>query len=228
MAKDSFDKAGPKEVKEHQAEAVTLICVAGAIGAGKTTLALKLGEALGASVLEEEVSGNELLGAFYKDPAQYALPVQSKFLMSRFCQLRTDSFPKEGTVVTDYIFDKDPLFAKLNLKGKDLEIYRGLWETVKDRVYEPRVVIYLWAQPDLLLERIRRRDRSFERGIELEYLKRLTEGYEKLFSDYNRCPVLRISSATEPSRNEQSWEELLRKLVATVPQLSGRIDGNCS
>ncbi len=228
MAKDPFTNTGLEEVKEHQADAATLICVAGAIGAGKTTLAFKLGKALGAQLLEEEVSGNELLEAFYRDPAQYALPVQSKFLLSRFCQLRTDSWPREGTVVTDYIFDKDPLFAELNLTGKDLEIYRGLWESLKDRVRQPRVVIYLWAQPDLLLERIRQRDRSFERGMELEYLQRLANGYEKMFSGYDRCPVIRIDSDTEPARNQQSWKELLSQLVATVPQLSGRIDGNCS
>lgn len=207
-------------MKESGADGAVLICVAGAVGAGKTTLALKLGEVLGAKVVEEEVSGNELLEDFYRDPAQYALPVQSKFLMSRFCQLRADCWEKEGTVVTDYIFDKDRLFAELNLEGKELEIYRGLWETVKDRVREPQVVIYLQAEPELLLERIRQRGRSFERGMELEYLQRLAKGYEKMFSDYDRCPVVHISSATEPARNEQSWRELIEELVLVVPGLA--------
>ena len=209
-------------MKENGADGAILICVAGAVGAGKTTLARKLGKALGAKVLEEEVSGNELLEAFYRDPAQYALPVQGKFLLSRFCQLRTDCWEKEGTVVTDYIFDKDRLFAELNLKGKELATYRGLWQTLKDRVRRPRVVIYLQAEPELLLERIRQRDRSFERGMELEYLARLTKGYEKLFSGYDCCPVIRIGSVTEPARNEQSWRELSEELISAVPELSGK------
>ncbi len=210
-------------MKEHQAGAATLICVAGAVGAGKTTLARKLGKALGAKVLEEEVSGNELLEAFYRDPAQYALPVQGKFLLSRFCQLRTDCWEKEGIVVTDYIFDKDRLFAELNLKGKELEIYRGLWEAVKDRVRRPGVVIYLQAQPQLLLERVRQRNRSFERGIELAYLQQLTKGYEKLFSGYDHCPVIRIGSVTEPARNQQSWRQMAEELIRVAPQLSGKL-----
>ena len=210
-------------MKEHQADAATLICVAGAVGAGKTTLARKLGDALGAKVLEEEVSGNELLEAFYRDPAQYALPVQGKFLLSRFCQLRTDCWEKEGIVVTDYIFDKDRLFAELNLAGKELEIYRGLWEAVKDRVRRPEVVIYLRAEPGLLLERIRQRGRSFERGMELEYLEQLVKGYEKMFSDYERCPVVRIGSATEPARNEQSWGQMSEELVSVLPELAGKL-----
>ncbi len=200
-----------------------MICVTGVVGAGKTTLARKLGKVLGAKVLEEEVSGNELLEAFYRDPVQYALPVQGKFLLSRFCQLRTDCWEKEGTVVTDYIFDKDRLFAELNLQGKELEVYRGLWESVKDRVRRPGVVIYLRAQPQLLLERIRQRDRSFERGMELEYLERLAEGYERMFSNYDHCPVIRIGSATEPARNEQSWRQLIEELISVRPELAGKL-----
>ena len=210
-------------MKENGADGAILICVSGAVGAGKTTLARKLGAALGAKVLEEEVSGNELLEAFYRDPLRYALPVQGKFLLSRFCQLRADCWEKEGTVVTDYIFDKDRLFAELNLKGKELEVHRGLWETLKDRVCEPQVVIYLRAQPELLLERIRQRDRSFERGMELAYLRRLAKGYEKMFSGYKHCPVIRVNSTTEPARNEQSWRQCSEGLISAVPGLAGKL-----
>jgi deoxyadenosine/deoxycytidine kinase len=215
-------------VKEQQREAATLICVAGAIGAGKTTLARKLGRALGARVLEEEVSGNELLEDFYQDPAQYALPVQAKFLLSRFSQLRADRWSKEGTVVADYFFNKDTVFAQINLKNPEFQSHQGLWRMMKDRVREPSAIIYLQADPKLLLERIHQRHRPFEQGITLEYLDRLAAGYEKMLANYDQCPVIGISSVTEPARNEQSWQKLLKQLVATVPQLSGRIDGNCS
>ena len=208
-------------MKEHQREAATLICVAGAIGAGKTTLARKLGRALGARVLEEEVSGNELLEDFYQDPAQYALPVQAKFLLSRFSQLRADRWSKEGTVVADYFFNKDTVFAQLNLKNPEFQSHQGLWRMLKDQVREPSAIVYLRAEPQPLLERIHQRHRPFEQGITLEYLERLVAGYEKMLADYDHCPVLRISSATEPARNEQSWQELMEELVSVVPELDG-------
>ena len=205
-----------------------LICVTGVVGAGKTTLAGRLGQALAATVLEEEVSGNELLEDFYHDPEQYALPVQAKFLLSRFGQLRADRWYKEGIVVTDYLFDKDTVFAQLNLKNPEFYSHQGLWRMLKDRVRQPNVIVYLQARPELLLERIHQRHRPFEQGITVEYLERLTAGYEKMLADYEHCPIIRMPSASEPARNQQSWKELLRQLVVTVPELSGRIDENCS
>ena len=186
-------------------------------------MADKLGGALAGQVLEEEVSGNELLEAFYREPTQYALPLQVRFLVSRFSQLRVDCWPREGTVITDYVFDKDALFAELNLKKQELQTYRGLWELLKDRVRRPDVVINLQAEPAFLLERIRQRDRAFERGMKLEYLERLTAGYEKMLGNYEACPVIRIDSASEPACNEQSWKHLLKEVIAVVPQLSEKI-----
>ena len=200
-----------------------LICVTGVVGAGKTTLAHKLGQTLAAEVLEEEVSGNELLEDFYHDPAHYALPLQAKFLLSRFGQLRADRWPQKGIMVADYLFEKDTVFAQLNLKNPELQSHQGLWQMLKDRVKRPNAVIYLQAEPELLLDRIHQRHRPFEQGIKLEYLERLAAGYEKMLSNYEYCPVIRMASASEPARNQQSWKELLGQLVAVVPQLSGKL-----
>lgn len=203
-------------------QSAILISVAGAIGAGKTTLAGKLARALSARLLEEDISGNELLAAFYKNPQQYALPVQCQFLLSRFGQLRKDSWPSQGLAVTDYIFDKDPMFAALNLQGPQLQIYHGLWQAVKDLVRTPDVVLYLQADPDLLLQRIQERNRSFEHGITREYLQRVVDGYEALMAEYMTCPVIRITSASEPARNQDSWSAMARQLASALPALAGK------
>ena len=212
---------------EHAQNQSILISIAGVVAAGKTTLAEKLAQTLPAKLLQEEVSGNELLEAFYRDPTQYALPVQARFLISRFSQLRADCWPKQPIVVTDYLFDKDILFAKLNLKDHELQTYQGLWNFLKDRVRRPNAVIYLYAQPDFLLERIHQRDRPFERGIKLQYLQSLADAYEKMLSNYETCPVVRIASDSEPARNQQSWCQMLEELIRVVPQLSGKIDASC-
>lgn len=196
--------------------------MAGAIGAGKTTLAGKLGRALSARLLEENISGNELLEAFYREPDKYALPVQGEFLLSRFSQLRADCWPGEGIAITDYIFNKDPLFAELNLKGSQLQSYRGMWDAVKNLIKQPDAVVYLQASPELLLQRIKQRNRSFERGIAREYLQRLVDGYEKMLEDYQACPVLRVASASEPARNQDTWTRMTSQLVSSLPVLAGK------
>ena len=201
-------------------QSAILISVAGPIGAGKTTLAGKLALALSAKLLEEDISGNELLAAFYKDPQQYSLPVQCQFLLSRFSQLRADSWPSEGLVITDYAFDKDPLFAALNLQGSQLQIYRGLWQAVKDLVRPPDLVLYLQADPELLLQRIQQRNRSFERGITREYLQQVVDGYQAMMAKYETFPVLRVTSASEPARNRNSWSSLARQLASALPALA--------
>ncbi len=207
--------------KDSQQSAI-LISVAGPIGAGKTTLAGKLARALSARLLEEDISGNELLAAFYKDPQQYSLPVQCQFLLSRFNQLRADSWPSQGLVITDYVFDKDPLFAALNLQDPQLQTYRGLWQAVKDLVRPPDLVLYLHADPELLLQRIQQRNRSFERGITREYLQRVVDGYQAMMAEYTTCQVLRIASVSEPARNRDSWAALARQLASALPAIAGQ------
>ena len=126
-------------------------------------------------------------------------------------------------MVADYLFEKDTVFAQLNLKNPELQSHQGLWQMLKDRVKRPNAVIYLQAEPELLLERIHQRHRSFEQGIKLEYLERLEASYEEMLFNYEYCPVIRMASASEPARNMQSWKELLGQLAAIVPQLSGKL-----
>ena len=119
------------------------------------------------------------------------------------------------------------MFAELNLKDQELETYQGLWNFLKDRVRQPNAVIYLYAEPDFLLERIHQRDRPFERGIKLQYLQSLADAYEKMLANYRTSPVVRIASDSEPARNPKSWRRMAEELIRVVPQLSGKINASC-
>lgn len=159
------------------------IVVEGPIGVGKTSLARYLASELGARCVLEVVEENPFLAGFYDDPARYAFQAQVFFLLSRFRQhmaLAQDALFQRDTV-SDYLFEKDFIFASLNLSGAEWELYRQLFEQLEARVTPPDLVVYLRAEPELLLERIAMRGRSFERGIAPDYLARITAAYDAHF-----------------------------------------------
>jgi len=159
------------------------IVVEGPIGVGKTSLARYLGAELGARVLLEVVEENPFLAGFYDDPERYAFQAQVFFLLSRFRQhmaLAQEALFQRDTV-SDYLFEKDFIFAALNLAGAEWELYRQLYEQLRARVTPPDLVVYLRADPELLLERIAKRGRPFERTIRPDYLARITAAYDAHF-----------------------------------------------
>lgn len=165
---------------------MSYIVVEGVIGVGKTSLCQLLAQQLNSRLLLEVVEENPFLARFYEDPDRYAFQVQTFFLLSRFKQLQElDQQPLfERHTVADYLFDKDFIFASVNLAGPEWELYRGLYEQLKPRLTMPDLVVYLRAEPDLLLERISRRGREFERSIEPDYLRRLAVAYDEYFSRF--------------------------------------------
>ncbi|TAN56679.1 MAG: deoxynucleoside kinase [Betaproteobacteria bacterium] len=176
--------------------ALRYIAVEGPIGAGKTSLARRLAERLGADSLLELPAENPFLARFYQDMARYALPTQLFFLFQRVRQLeplaQPDMFGR--AIVSDFLIDKDPLFARATLSGDELALYQKIWDAVRPQAPAPDLVIYLQAPADTLVERVRRRGAGYERGISEEYLAVLAENYARFFYHYSAAPVLIVNS----------------------------------
>jgi len=177
-------------------ERLRYIAVEGPIGAGKTSLARRLADRLGADALLEQPAENPFLARFYQDMARYALPTQLFFLFQRARQLeplaQPDMFGR--AIVADFLIDKDSLFARATLSGDELALYRKIYDAIRPQAPAPDLVIYLQAPSAILVERVRRRGAAFERGISEEYLAVLAENYAHFFHHYSAAPVLIVNS----------------------------------
>jgi len=175
---------------------LSYIAIEGVIGAGKTTLAIALSKRLKMRLILEEVETNPFLEDFYRDPKHYSFQVQMFFLVSRFQQLQDvvyrDLF-SNGTVC-DYMFEKNGIFARLNLDDREYALYQKIAPHLGENLVKPDLVIYLVADDEVLMERIRRRGRHFERNIDKPYISALNKEYENFFAHYNDSPLLIVDS----------------------------------
>jgi len=193
------------------------IVVEGPIGAGKTSLARRLGARLGGDLVLEEPAENPFLPRFYQDMPRYALPTQLFFLFQRARMLeplaQPDMFGR--VVVGDFLLDKDPLFARITLSGDELALYQKIYEALRPQAPVPDLVIYLQAQPATLVERVRRRSAGFERGISDEYLTVLAETYARFFYHYAAAPLLIVNSENlNFVDRERDFELLVSRMLA--------------
>lgn len=195
------------------------IAIEGGIGAGKTSLARLLASRLNARLILEEIEGNPFLPLFYDNPSRYAFQNQVFFLLSRYRQqeqiIQPDLF--QTTVVSDYLFAKDRIFAHLTLNEGEVALYDRLSDALLPRAVRPNLVIFLQNNTERLMQHIRLRGRDYERDIGYDYLQRLNEAYNHFFFHYSEAPLLVINaSEIDFVRHEEDLEELVREIESPL------------
>ena len=191
------------------------LVVEGPIGVGKTSLATRLAKTFGAELMLERAEENPFLERFYRDPKHAALPTQLSFLFQRARQLQE---LRQGDIfqpmrVADFLLEKDPLFARLNLDDEELKLYEQVYQHLTLDAPRPDLVIYLQAPVDVLSRRINHRGIGYERMIQQDYLERVTDAYARFFHHYSSSPLL-IVNATDinPVENEEDYTLLVREI----------------
>ncbi|MDQ3186541.1 MAG: deoxynucleoside kinase [Pseudomonadota bacterium] len=196
------------------------IVVEGPIGVGKTSLAERMANRLSAALLLEKPADNPFLEKFYVDIPRYALSTQLFFLFQRANQLQgfaqMDMFT--NVTVSDFLLEKDQLFARLTLSDAEYDLYQQIYCHVQPQALTPDLVIYLQASPATLMERVKRRGSDFEQNISEEYLWRLTDSYTRFFHQYKDAPVMMINSE---SLNFVDSQEDFDLLLQQVEQMRG-------
>jgi deoxyadenosine/deoxycytidine kinase len=191
------------------------IAIEGVIGVGKTSLAKIISERLEARLVLEEAETNPFLEDFYKDRRGMGFQVQVYFLLSRYQQQRElvqrDMFFEK--TVSDYIFQKDRIFANVNLDDREFTLYDRIATILEQEIAKPDIVIYLQASPDALMKRIQKRARQSEKPMELSYLQTLNEAYNYFFFHYTDAPVLIVNTTEIDLVNNPEYVTDLLKRV---------------
>ena len=197
---------------------LSYIAIEGVIGAGKTSVARMLSEKLNAKLILENFEDNPFLEKFYIDPSKYAFRTQMFFLLERYTQLQ-EVHQKElfqNFVVSDYIFEKDKIFAYLNLSDDELKIYEHVVQGLDKGIVVPDLVIYLQSSVERLMQNIKRRDREIEKEISEEYISSLNEAYNYFFSRYKASKIMIVNcEEIDFVNNLSDFDELVNEIFKT-------------
>jgi len=194
------------------------IAVEGAIGVGKSTVAQRLADRLGSATLMESVDENPFVELFYQNPSRHALAVQLSFLFSRLKQwqgIHQQELFSQG-LVSDYLFAKDRLFASINLTDEEFYLYDQVARLVSVDIPKPDLVIYLQSKHDIIMDRIRNRHRSEERGLTPDYLKKVMIGYDNFFFHYQETPLLVVQT---DRINFAESDDAIDALIARIKEM---------
>jgi deoxyadenosine/deoxycytidine kinase len=194
---------------------IKYIAIEGVIGAGKTSLAKKIRDRLNAEILLEQFDVNPFLEKFYNDRDRYAFQTQMFFLINRFKQqeeLNQEELFIEYTV-SDYLFEKDRIFAYLNLNSEELKLYESIYPLLARNLRKPDLVVFLQSSADRLMTNIKKRNRKVERALNRSYIEKLSEAYNHFFFRYNSTPLLIVNSTDiDFVSSEIDFEELFKQI----------------
>lgn len=190
---------------------IKYIAIEGVIGAGKTSLASKLAEKLNAKLILEQFENNPFLGSFYSDRKRFAFQTQMFFLINRFKQQQ--DLAQENLfvdyMVSDYLLEKDRIFAYMNLNGEELKLYESVFPLLQRNLRQPDLVVYLQSTSERLMQNIKSRDRSVEKNITKSYIIELNDAYNHFFFRYSSTPLLIVNSAEiDFVKNPEHYREL--------------------
>jgi len=203
------------EAKPISRNELRYIAIEGVIGAGKTSLAKRIGERLSAKSIFEQFENNPFLEKFYIDRKRFAFQTQMFFLINRFKQQQElhqeDLFSEH--LVCDYIFEKDRIFAYMNLSKDELNLYESIYPLLARALRKPDLVIFLQSNTDRLVYNIKKRNRKVERALTRNYLEELSEAYNHYFFRYNSTPLLIVnSSAIDFVNSDNDFDELFKQI----------------
>lgn len=193
------------------------VVIEGVIGAGKTSLAKMLSEQFNGRLVLEEFEENPFLGRFYEDQTRWGFHTQLSFLASRFRQQKLihDRSLFHQVVISDYIFEKDRIFAHLNLKNEELQLYETLFRQMQVSTPRPDLVVYLQSSTDRLMQNIKKRERSFEKQISRKYIEELNEAYNYYFFRFDGSPLLIINTThIDFVDKPEDFKELVRQIAS--------------
>jgi deoxyadenosine/deoxycytidine kinase len=194
------------------------IVIEGPLGVGKTSLATKLAEKINGLLLLEETEDNPFLEKFYKDRKRYGFQIQIFFLLRRYQHAleidQMDLFKR--TIISDYLFEKDRLFARTNLDDSEFWLYDQLYQLLKGRITSPDLVIFLQARTNVLMERIKKRNRAYEKPVSFKYLDTINQAFNDFFFHYSDSPLLVINASDIDFVNiSEDFEDLVKHIRKT-------------